>query len=1017
MQFETAVPIGSGSSGRVVRAYDPARGQDVAIKLLEHGRAARQAREASAQQRLDHPHICPVYEVGRHDDTPCIVMRFIDGGPINQVLVRATLETRLRVFLQVVDAVAYAHRMGVVHRDIKPGNILVESTGPDDYHAWLVDFGLAKAVDDNTLTIQGEAFGTPGFMAPEQARGERGVDALADVFSLGAVLFDLICGRPPFQSESTAQVLLKTVGTDAPSLRSVDSSAPERLTRIVAQCLERQPSLRYQSAEALGDDLRAFLAGGHVKARHYGLWTRARRLTAANPGATLAIGGLFIVALISALIALWTDIAGERFTAEQAALAGQFSDGARRIANQMALIHARPLHDTTPARNELAQQLAALEARIPNSGPARQTALRALGRVQAAIGAHDQALIHLLAALESGDDDVELRGLLGRTYAQLYFEAEERALLLPDPVHRQRELARARESYLDPAVGHLRSASGPDAEQLLLNQALLAWLSNDQASALAILRQAAEETNWPIAPLMLMGRIQLTNALERSRVSDLAAALAQYVAAHETFGRVLETARSYPEAYRADCRTIGLIADLEMQGVRTDDDLFSEARTVCENAVTSDPTNPESLLSAAVTYERVASTLNARRQDVTRWIDEASAFAYRASEIAPEDPDSYRVLAGLNLTTARWRVEGNSVSTLREATRLATRAAELDSGRPETLTVLAQAHASLGRALYLQGEDGDPEYSAAVSTLQQIVPISPVPIRAKARLAENLAWQGYYRYIQGRDAEAVLTRAMEVAREATAEAPDNVEAWVALGYAAWTLAEYRFLLDTENGAVAEEAYRAYKRVLEIDPTRFASRYNIQGPLAILTRVRLDQGRSAADLLETKRALAEALRDDLGDRGDLRLMFAEILMLEAWQKLVVGSMDGALALFGEARVEAIEALAGIDRIEAALLLSEMAVLENTWRAQAGLPLNTLAADIRRLSALSRQHDELTLLRARLGELHLIAAGQSTDAEERHRAEAVRLLTEALTRNPLLRARHEASLNRAQTASME
>lgn len=1018
MQFDTAIPIGEGGTGRVLKVYDHSRGQHVTVKLLERGQTERLTREADTQRRLDHPHICPVFEVGRHDVTPCIVMRYIDGAQITDALAHEPLDKRLQVFIQVLEAVEYAHDHGVVHRDLKPANILVERCRDGSYHAWLVDFGMAKAVDDTTLTLQGEAFGTPGYMAPEQAMGEKDIDERADIFSLGAVLFEVICGQAPFSGESAAQVLLSTVNQDAPSLRSMAPGAPARLTRIVGQCLERRPAFRYQAVRDLRADLQAFLQGQDVKARRSGPWYRARRLTAANPGATLAVGGLVGVALILALVVLWTDMAGDRFAADQAALAGQFSDQARRIESQADLIHARPLHDASAKRRSLAQELRQLSERVPDYGPARTTALLALGRAWSAIGDYDAALEHLQAAGRStgasqGDDPIY--GLLGRTYARLYFAAEDRALTLSDPELRASELEAARQSWLAPAIPHLRRATGPAAERPLLNRALIAWLEGDRDTALATLQEAAEMTNWPVEPMMLMGRIHLTAARSSEIEGNLESALDHYSAAHEVFRDVSELARSFPEAFRADCRTAASLANLELQGAEPDPELFQQARAACEYAVASDSTNPHSLLSAANTYERVAVTVNARREDPRPWIDKASALAERAKALAGNNPDTFRLLASLNLTTARWRLAEDVVSTLEQAVQFADRAVALDGGRPESLTVLASGHSSLARALYLRGGDGDEYFDEAVRALERAMAVSPNPVRVRARLAEDLAWQGYYRYLRGKRAGQTLERAVQTGRRAVKEAPDHIEAWISLAYAAWTLADYWYLLGNADGTIAQEAYRAYSRVLEIDPDRFSSRYNMHGPITILAKLRLSEGHSVHDLLAEKRALAESLQEDVGDQADLKLLFADVRMLEAWQAHLDGRIDQALEQLAESRGGAISALDGIDKLEAAQLLAEMALLEYRWRIDAGLEIASLDKEIELLADLTRQNPDLHRLHARLGELHLLAAKAFPERQSEHMTAAASILADALKNNPLLRSRHASSLDRALAAT--
>lgn len=1012
MRFHTAIPIGEGGVGRVLRAFDPDRGHDVAIKLLEKGGATRLKREADAQRRLDQPHICPIFDVGTYNETPCITMRFIDGAPITDAVAGLSLADRISVFLQAVDAVAYAHEHGVLHRDLKPGNILVEQT-PGGPHAWLVDFGLARSVDDETLTIQGEAFGTPGYMAPEQATGEPDVDERADVFGLGAILFELVAGRRPFQADSAAQVLIKTVNTDAPSLSSVAPSVPQRLARIVSQCLERQRALRYQSAGDLAADLRAFLAGEKVRARHTGLWYRARRLAAANPGPTLAVGTMAVAVLLFAVAALWTRMEGQRFAADQSAVASRYSDFARRLESQAALIQARPLHDATRSRQALASDLRTYARDMPEQGPARVPAHTAVGRAAGALGDYWMARGHLLAALALDPANVSLSGMLGRSEAELYFQAEEEALALTDPALREEALTVARDRHMKPAMAYLRAARDEAGITGLINRGLVAWFEKRYEESIELLERAARQSNWPVRPLMLAGRVQLHAGNSAEVEGALPRAAQYYDQAHATFSRVTGLARSYAEAYRADCLTAGLMARLRIQGVsHGGGDVFATALEACDRAVTANPSDVETLLTAADTYERTAVARNARRDDPGQLLSKARQIAERAVDLAPEHPGSYRVLAGLDVTAVRWRLadDGDSASILERAVERAKRAVELDGGRAESLTLLAQARQFLARTLYLGGEDGDEQYAAAAEALERAIEVSPTPVRERARLAEILAWQGYYRYLHGREADAVLTRSVEVARKAVARGPKHLEALQALGYTAWTLADYRYRLAEADGTVAREAFDAYREALAIDPTPFATRFNIQGPMAILARIRLERVESAAELVERMREIGESLRAESGEDASLEAHFAEILMLEARQQHFEGRVKGALAGLDSAQEEAIAALETVDELEAAALLAEIVLLRHEWRQDAGLGPGPIASDLRRLDGLVQSHPDLPRLKARLGQLHLMAAGIQPKDRERHLAQAESMLDTALDVNPLLRFRYGSSLER-------
>jgi serine/threonine-protein kinase len=260
--------IGRGGMGIVLRGFQAELNRPVAVKVLAPHLATsgaarkRFAREAQAAAVIVHPHVMPILTVNSTGRLPYLVMPYVACESLQQRLDRTgPLEVIdvLRIGLQVARGLAAAHAQGLVHRDIKPANILLER-GID--RVMLTDFGLARAVDDASLTRTGMIAGTPQYMSPEQARGEA-IDARSDLFSLGSVLYALCTGRPPFRAE-TSYGILRRVTDDTPRpIREINPQIPEWLTRVITRLLAKQPAERYASAESLADVLEQCLA--HVQ--------------------------------------------------------------------------------------------------------------------------------------------------------------------------------------------------------------------------------------------------------------------------------------------------------------------------------------------------------------------------------------------------------------------------------------------------------------------------------------------------------------------------------------------------------------------------------------------------------------------------------------------------------------------------------------------------------------------------------------------------------------------------------
>ena len=265
--------LGRGGMGIVYRAYRKSDGKPVAIKMLLRGEFAspiekqRFETEATASMKLNHPNIVPIYEYSEHKGCAYFCMKLIEGETLTQRLVRGPLSATetARLMLDVSEAIHYAHEQGILHRDLKPSNILLD----ENDIPYVADFGLAKqATGDPTLTRSGAILGTPAYMAPEQAAGRRGeVRSISDVYSLGAILYHMLTGRPPFQAASAVDTLLLVLEQDPVSPRVLNRRVNRDLEMITMKCLQKPQDLRYESAKRMASDFTAMLNNRAVSAR------------------------------------------------------------------------------------------------------------------------------------------------------------------------------------------------------------------------------------------------------------------------------------------------------------------------------------------------------------------------------------------------------------------------------------------------------------------------------------------------------------------------------------------------------------------------------------------------------------------------------------------------------------------------------------------------------------------------------------------------------------------------------
>ncbi|HLY73692.1 MAG TPA: protein kinase [Planctomycetota bacterium] len=320
--------LGKGGAGEVWKAWDMELGRWVALKFLKFEdieELDRLKREAQTSAKLSHPHIAAVYEIAEAREKTFLVMQYVDGQTL-ETFPRDNREKLVTIVREVALAIHYAHSRGVIHRDLKPGNIMVDTSG----RPFVMDFGLARQIESKR-SISGIVLGTPAYMPPEQAVGAP-ADVRSDVYSLGATLYELLANRPPFRGESVLEILKKVTQEEPTPL----AQAPEELRTVVAKCLMKEPSLRYASAWDLAEDLRRWGEGEPILAHPPSVAYRLRKLILKRRAILgVALGGLLLASLVAALLV-------PRWLSKERELRVERENEAR---TQKSLDQARPLLD------------------------------------------------------------------------------------------------------------------------------------------------------------------------------------------------------------------------------------------------------------------------------------------------------------------------------------------------------------------------------------------------------------------------------------------------------------------------------------------------------------------------------------------------------------------------------------------------------------------------------------------------------------------------------------------------
>jgi tetratricopeptide (TPR) repeat protein len=399
--YELLEVLGRGGMGVVYRARQISLGRLVALKLIKSGDFAsenellRFQNEVEAVAQLDHPSIVPVYEVGEIRGQRYFSMRLINGKSLDKSLVKFALDPRAsaRLVAAVASAVHHAHERGILHRDLKPGNILLDEAGEPH----VTDFGLAKRLEvDSNLTLTGAILGTPAFMSPEQAKGSKGaITTATDVYGLGTILYALLTARAPFSASDLAELLDMVRARPPLAPTRLNARVPRDLEVICLKCLEKDQRRRYSSAQALADDLERWLADVPIAARKVGpvtrawLWCRRNRLAAS----LAALLGLACVSGLAGVFWNWREAVHARAT----------SDKVNELLTKRLLAQASPEFNPRGADMKVSELLDRASGQLGgwlDGQPDVEAAVReTLGGAYLSLGQYAKAEPHLRAAV------------------------------------------------------------------------------------------------------------------------------------------------------------------------------------------------------------------------------------------------------------------------------------------------------------------------------------------------------------------------------------------------------------------------------------------------------------------------------------------------------------------------------------------------------------------------------------------------------------------------------------------
>lgn len=783
-RFQKITFLGEGGMGRVFRAEDPVLGRTVALKLAHSDSdiaLMRFTAEAQAQARIDHPNVAKVFEVGEVQGSPFIVMQFIDGTDLAQAYRHLTLEQLVRIMQQVASGVEAAHRLGLLHRDLKPQNILIEGAESTLPHPYVTDFGLVKDLDSQGLTETGTAIGTPRYMSPEQATGMSSlVDVRTDVYALGATMYEVFGGGPVYGDISDMDVLFKIMKEDPRPLSRAAPTVPEDLTVIVQTCLAREPGRRYPSAQALAEDLDRYLRGEPIWARRPSVAYRVRRGLARHRNlATLAAVGC--VALLA--LGTWSFVSLAR-SRKEAQLAADFGQRSKAMETQLRFAYMAPPHPVQPQIDAVAVEMARLDGDIRKNGVAAVgPGSWALAEGHLALGQTEAAIKYLDRAWAAGFQTPACSFTRGEALLDQFIERRDALYLIEDEKLRKDEQARLEVKYKAPALEMLRLAKNlPGAGALLAAQ--VALLEGRDDDALQEAEKALLAEPWRFEACIIQIKVWVAREQRDLSAGNLEAAKLARTQLEQAFERAHTIAPSNPllwtlhgtgwlDRSKGPAIAIGPQPAEELMHALSD---YGQAL-----ALTSKWT--PALNNRSEAYCRLAEISQMKGEDPGVWLQRALEDADSALRVDPDQPRSHLALSRALILKANAMVDlgqETGAELDRCIASLAKAKPYVLSGRGydevEAVDVLEAVSFGLkGQNEMHHGRDGRAAFKDAMRSTQRMLQRNPHSLRSiglNANLGMQLADAEDRR---GGDPSAALQGAQEGFESVLKLVPDNVQ--------------------------------------------------------------------------------------------------------------------------------------------------------------------------------------------------------------------------------------------------